>query len=843
MAESKKRDSSSVSSKEKNSLLDLDIGKDFLSSWKSISIAEGDGMDFDLTPGNKKSFNFDKASGYLPPLKKMIKPRRSRKNHPVESLKEKRTVLPLDLILMSEHAKADSPSKLENFNFEPSFANKEGSKAQKDKSKKESSPNGSECQDKEGSINMNLIGSMTTSEDRPPKPSLSENLITFDMDSLVGGSADLEPTKKNCPSDLAMDDAVSSERSAAIHEVASDKAKSHSETTIAPRELPKISQCEKLVSAKPVDREANDAVQDLSTDALSNNEPTGGNSPEADNVDSRNTNATGSNGEQDVNVESVVSSTCYDEHATSENSHLIQTVEISETNNAEESQVGVEDHVINNRERTELGQVKSLAEDSCTTSSVSGILCDTPSGRENQKLASEILMLPLVSQPADLLEKETEKGREPLVTCSKYFIQSDKPGCPVPEASTQTTLSSLSSKKMGFTQPSQVEGRRDGDSVQSDKKLVSLPLQHSKTLLRELPHIRRQESCTGLKISSKDKADTKSSQKKGETSMKDLDTLRSSCAAFPLEVNKNAAQNSGNSTTLASIPITKTVPADEHKLSSIERVRKAPDLPGLKLPCLNFDSTKSPIQKEIKSVGNIGQNRVLLTKTQSDIAHFPKSQKQTPSTISMKRKTLEEDAANIIALYPSKRLVQSPTASRKFVETSEKVLDKKVPKHSNVENDCIKNTIGNRQVSTFHIPHEVKIKEVGMSFSIESDNIIKQAEAYSKELDDVRIIVFSYLTGFEVVSICAVFRSNMYNLPATNLCNMLKKKHDEAKQVLVQAIVNNNKLLMLNNPLLDQKISLNLSTLIVFTGKPGSSISINDTRKLSLLSKLGLPRI
>lgn len=40
---------------------DLDIGKDFLSSWKSISVAED--MDFDfgsVTKGNKKTFSFDK---------------------------------------------------------------------------------------------------------------------------------------------------------------------------------------------------------------------------------------------------------------------------------------------------------------------------------------------------------------------------------------------------------------------------------------------------------------------------------------------------------------------------------------------------------------------------------------------------------------------------------------------------------------------------------------------------------------------------------------------------------------------------------------------------------------
>lgn len=36
---------------------------------------------------------------------------------------------------------------------------------------------------------------------------------------------------------------------------------------------------------------------------------------------------------------------------------------------------------------------------------------------------------------------------------------------------------------------------------------------------------------------------------------------------------------------------------------------------------------------------------------------------------------------------------------------------------------------------------------------------------------------------------------------------MLKKKQDEAKEVLVRAIVNNNLLLMLNHPTYEEKIS------------------------------------
>ncbi|KAF2543516.1 hypothetical protein F2Q68_00029427 [Brassica cretica] len=57
----------------------------------------------------------------------------------------------------------------------------------------------------------------------------------------------------------------------------------------------------------------------------------------------------------------------------------------------------------------------------------------------------------------------------------------------------------------------------------------------------------------------------------------------------------------------------------------------------------------------------------------------------------------------------------------------------------------------------------------------EYDENIEKAESYTKELD--------------------------------NICNILKKKNEEAKELLVRAVVNNNKLLMLNHPLHEDKIS------------------------------------
>ncbi|CAA0809769.1 Uncharacterized protein SHERM_11680 [Striga hermonthica] len=716
MAERQKRDSSSISSKEKSSLLDMDFGKDFLSSWKSISITEGDEMDFDLTPGpgNKKTFKFDKADvdfnldgdfgkmssfkmdmsdlDISPPLKKDEKP----KEKPKESSSRGK-----DKGKADHFAFAFDFDELDNFNFESNLT-KDVSKAEKDKNKEGTSLSGSGCEEEEGSLHKKDTGSMTVSEDWAQKPYLNGTTMNVDMDSSVGEDADPGPVKENLPSKFAMDDDDTPDHSAAIHE--SDKATSHFDITSAFIELPKVGPSENLVLAKPVQHEdctGSDDGKEISSDSRFRNEPTGDHSSEEhDDANSTSTNTTSANGKQDFDHVSINSSSCHYKYAIPVNSHLLHTVEISEENTGKKSEVGVEDHVMNNRERVEEGKVKSLVESSCTASAVPGILSDKTSTRENNL---EILKSNFVS----------------------------------------------------------AEGLENGKKLNDSSSSLGKETETTK-----------------------------------EKSMKDTNPLRSSGSSFSLEVNKNAAQKGGNPISLAAIRLSnKQIPAEGHnKLFSIERGRKTPEPPGVKLQCLNVDLTKSSIRKDINPIGSTVQNRVLLRKSASDIAHSSNSQK--PTVQSSKRKTPEGVTANITVLNPSKRLIQSPTAGRIVVDTSEKIVDLKVPNHSNIENKSIKSTMVNTQLSTLKIPHEAKVKEilptnipheatvkeVNMSFSIESNNNIKQAEAYGKELDD--------------------------------LCNMLRKKHDEAKELLVQAVVNSNKLLMLNNPLLHEKISFSVDLLV-----------------------------
>ncbi|GMP72257.1 hypothetical protein CsSME_00030356 [Camellia sinensis var. sinensis] len=67
---------------------------------------------------------------------------------------------------------------------------------------------------------------------------------------------------------------------------------------------------------------------------------------------------------------------------------------------------------------------------------------------------------------------------------------------------------------------------------------------------------------------------------------------------------------------------------------------------------------------------------------------------------------------------------------------------------------------------------------------MENDVNVEKAEAYTKELEDI--------------------------------CNMLRKKHEEAKEILVRGLVNNNNLLMLNHPIYEEKISFRLFSLLHF---------------------------
>ncbi|XP_051150119.1 uncharacterized protein At4g18490 [Andrographis paniculata] len=817
-------------------LIDMDIEKDFLSSWKSMSVAEDDTMDFDLpkvSKGNKKPFDFDKAdmdfnldvdfgkisSFNIDMLDIEISPPLQQAGKSKDNLDEPSSGE--DKGKINRFAFAFDFDEMENFNFDSS-STKVGSKAKKDTVNEERSPDGTMGLDKEVSMKLDLIRDTNSVEKVPQKSSLPETEVDFDMEFLVGRMKDVD--NPNLPPRLAVDDPVTSVNSAAGNEVASDKTNCPLQTSTALEEQLKSNQSEKLDNSKPVDLEVfsgNDGNREYSSDYHFNKEQSNSSGVQQK-LGCIGNNATGSDIGQDTQRMSLIGLTNSKNQTNPENLQHCQAVGIAENNSCEKNEVVVNDNAVEIREGIKPGHVNSNT--------------DLPSPVEDQEIAAKNLKLSLVSQPKEMLVKETLKRREPLVTCLRSFLQSKKLECPMKKMGSQNVFLLSGSQKMDSTDPTTVEGR-ESDGIQSARKLASLPLQrdNSKALLKkDIPQTQIHENYKGLKTlgeikanglqngnqppdsfpaqnkdiakpksalmqreittkdlkslrevkanelpdgnqsslkQNKDTEKSKSSVNQREMTTKDLDALGST-----KDISNEAVQKGRNPTALTSFQATKCTPAEEQKHSSIEsgkNSKKPPELRVLKLPSLNLDTTKSPIHKNIRPGSNIRENTILTTKTPSS--------KKVPCCLSVKRKSSEKNDAH--TLPPSKRPSPSP---RLLVKTPETIHDNELLSHNEDENSSIKNAAEHCEISTFQ-----------MSFATETVSNIMLAESYGKELDD--------------------------------LCNMLRKKHDEAKELLVRAIVNNNKLLMLNSPVFEVKI---VATRELFAKLALDSIHVGNHQQL-----------
>ncbi|XP_020527860.1 uncharacterized protein At4g18490 isoform X2 [Amborella trichopoda] len=174
----------------------------------------------------------------------------------------------------------------------------------------------------------------------------------------------------------------------------------------------------------------------------------------------------------------------------------------------------------------------------------------------------------------------------------------------------------------------------------------------------------------------------------------------------------------------------------------------------------------------------------------------------TPLSPSLKRKSIERPSADAVVVNPLKRLTTSPFPKHRFLLSSTfpseirynwilimmHALFMRISRKARVASPIIEE----KQVSVvetaedaphdgIHHPSPIGVAllksttaDLDVHLLLGNDENIEKAEAYSKELED--------------------------------MCSLLKKKHEEAKEVLVQAIVNNNFLLMLNHPIYEEKI-------------------------------------
>ncbi|PKU63266.1 uncharacterized protein At4g18490 isoform X1 [Dendrobium catenatum] len=139
---------------------------------------------------------------------------------------------------------------------------------------------------------------------------------------------------------------------------------------------------------------------------------------------------------------------------------------------------------------------------------------------------------------------------------------------------------------------------------------------------------------------------------------------------------------------------------------------------------------------------------------------------------SLKRKIDEQSAANLETASPLECVEGSNANLRISLEASPNAKVKMFPEIKVVETckDLIPLT---NQTSLTSVP-EMENLVAGVSpFFMEDDNL-RKAETLTKELE--------------------------------NICNLVRKKHEEAKELQVRSIINNNALLLLNYPMLEEKI-------------------------------------
>ncbi|XP_009131866.1 uncharacterized protein At4g18490 isoform X2 [Brassica rapa] len=188
------------------------------------------------------------------------------------------------------------------------------------------------------------------------------------------------------------------------------------------------------------------------------------------------------------------------------------------------------------------------------------------------------------------------------------------------------------------------------------------------------------------------------------------------------------------------------------------------------------DQHSSALQPEARSSISKDRNTEAPVKKISEIHHLaPREKTQIlHCPPSLKRKALDEDADR--SLMPQlKRFSMSPRENRNVKELTHTVGQVKVSSQaSRLDNNTTKQLVKESPRAKSQ-PQCMNMANLEIPIT-EYDENIEKAESYTKELD--------------------------------NICNILKKKHEEAKELLVRAVVNNNKLLMLNHPLHEDKIRM-----------------------------------
>ncbi|KAL3522420.1 hypothetical protein ACH5RR_015254 [Cinchona calisaya] len=764
MAELQKEASLPGNSKQKNSMLDLDFGKDdFISSWKSMSITEDDTMNLDFGPvskGKKTAFNFDKADldfnldgdfGKIPsfnldipdidissPLKKDGKS------------KERSS---------QESASGNTQGKSDRFEFTFDFGELDGLNFKS--SSKEEDVKVNKGEDKEDSskrrvshISRDCLAEDVDTHERGNSRNLpaSGELIIPNIHAQVGAGISSDSSNENCLSKFTR--SHEGHPNSVVNQGASREAMSLLEKTTSPNNQELDSQLSKSIAAGPFSQEvfiSDETIQAESVHTVLRNESSRDTALEL---------------QQEVSPGDTRVS----------NQHITSSVKDNEG-----SQVCTSNHAfVADKEGADpaLGGSdvgKFVAADTSRES--------VPNKRSNMTNQDplEFSTSPLNRTTDNNLmpEKESKTGMR-----SKYFKQPDKTVSRFQNTPNQTTLSSMHDSVISTRQPCPLDERNcNSVDAKRDGMLAGVSSSSSGALIgKEHSHIEGQE-CSKHPMTNRpleqDLNNGKPASKEADKKLKTPDSFSSLVRPSSLSAltNKFTSQKCANPASQAmTVETSQTCEgraAEEAKVSSSKAIKKMPILPSLTISNLgaNLDSSKSIPQKEIILSRDMQKHGISAGSGPSKTTKVVETKKPSPPIPSLKRKIVEASNTDLIS-KPSKRLSQSPRKGNSE-ETLGQVAEKEAWSNENVVAVKSINECKSQQNSKKDVPWHMN--ELEVPFSIESDGNIENAEACSKGLEDI--------------------------------CNMLRKKHEEAKEVLVRAVVNNNKLLMLNHPIYEEKIS------------------------------------
>ncbi|XP_043688829.1 uncharacterized protein At4g18490 isoform X2 [Telopea speciosissima] len=744
MAESQKVALPTSDSKRKGSLLDEEFGKEFFSSWKTMSGREDDGMDFscETAPkGMKKNFNFDKLDMDFALDGDFGK---------ISSFKV--DMSDLDFSSPKSRERADKKStdgkheaKKDHFNFNFDFQELDSfdldSSLMKGKQKSEKCTDDKEFDssvrhEKDQGSRSNLATETNAfKEDDVKKASVTAS----NFESLIGGLGDLDSVTGGAPTSSKFENVNASGGATASQD---EKMNNRREEANQPSQH----------STKSDDQQP---IQDSSGQSVSFDDPRQETAADlqagfysSETEISTNTGLPNTKceiGKRLGNQNQVPMGNVSGDEAAPGNAGFQSTI------NEFQKKLEDQNHI---PMRNISGNKSALGNaDIVDASTTSPKMQNTKARKENNDSLSQLLLAPVQSEPgADkvMQMKEQGKGATHLTVLSR--TQENVPQSHL--AITPMKIHSLGEKRKESRHFSPTDQRSD---AQGRNQKVGTSNSQDAILTKGVPVI-----------------------KEGEKNDKDHSVSGPGLQVHDVSLHEKATKSkllNTNPKVLVSSMNSKSISVERNGLATLKVGNKTSDATSLKFSRIvtsKNDLSVSTLQTEFKSLRNSKGSMGMHTDLANMMNQSISSEKQKLPSPSLKRKTFEEPTADPVMLYPLKRITEPPNHSRKAREVSQQVDESLVHNHENLVDGCNKDVFFDHPTCKLDTCQQVSLTELQVPIVMENDENVEKAEAYIKELEDI--------------------------------CNMLKKKHEEAKEVLVRALVNSNNLLMLNHPIYEEKI-------------------------------------